>query len=136
MLRSFNPKNRGAMGWTLSVQLLFYFALLRTPPLLAQQPLEVEFNLFNLPSCRQSLAVLSSPGLATFEKRPLGECLRKFAELCHVDVWIDRRVDISRLVSIVGVGANEPTESKTTLGRLVAIAKAGGVDAGLMLANS
>ena len=132
MLPPFNPKNRWACCWTLLLQLLFCFSLDRTPPLLAQQPLAVEFNLFNLPSCRQSLASLNSPGLATFEKRPLGECLRKFAEQCHVAVWIDRRVDLSRLVTIVGVGANEPTESKTTLGRLVAIAKAGGADAGLI----
>ena len=132
MQRPFYLKNRWAIAWTLSVELLCYFALVQTPPLLAQQPLEVEFNLINLPSCRQSLAVLNSPGLATFENRPLGECLRKFAELCHVAIWIDRRVDISRLVSIVGVGTNEPTESKTTLGRLVAIAKAGGADAGLI----
>ena len=132
MLRPFYLKNRWAIAWTLSLELLCYFALVQTPPLLSQQPLEVEFNLINLPSCRQSLAVLNSPGLATFENRPLGECLRKFAELCHVAIWIDRRVDISRLVSIVGVGTNEPTESKTTLGRLVAIAKAGGADARLI----
>jgi hypothetical protein len=39
-------------------------------------------------------------------------------------------VDIIRLVSIVGIGSNEKQEAKTTLDRLVAVARLGGADAG------
>jgi len=132
MLRPFGHQNRRTFYWTLSSRLVFALAFLQFQPLVAQQPLEVEFNLFNLPNCRQILIALNSPALATFEKRPLGECLKTLAEAYRVSIWVDRRVDLSRLVSIVGNGANEPPEAKTTLGRLVAVAKLGGADAGLI----
>ena len=66
------------------------------------------------------------------ERRPLGECLKTLGAAYRVAIWVDRRADLSRLVSIVGVGANESLEAKTTLGRLAAVAKLGGADAGLI----
>lgn len=132
MLRLFGQQNLRTASWTLSWQLGFVLAMVPFQPLAAQSPLEVEFNLFNLPSCRQSLSALHSPALATFEQRPLGECFKTLAAAYRIAIWVDRRVDLSRLVSVVGVGENEPPETKTTLGRLVAVAKLGGVDAGLI----
>ncbi len=135
MLRPFTFRNCSTICWTLSSRLVLTLAfLLLQPlaPLFAEQLLEVEFNLFKLPSSRQSLMALNSPAIATFEKRPLGECLKTLAAAYRVSIWVDRRVDLSRLVSIVGIAANEPLEAKTTIGRLVAVAKLGGADAGLI----
>ena len=132
MLLPFGHQNRRNFCWTLSSRLVLALTFLQFQPLVAQQPLEVEFNLFNLPNCRQTLIALNSPAFATFEKRPLGECLKTLAEAYRVSIWVDRRVDLSRLVSIVGNGPNEPQEAKTTLGRLVSVAKLGGADAGLI----
>lgn len=132
MLRLFDYKNRGFCCWTHSFLLHFALTILTLRSAVGQQPLEVEFNLLNVPSCRQALVALSSPGFASFEKRPLGECLQALAEAYRVPMWVDRRVDLSRLVSIFGNGAKDPPESKTTLARLAAVAKLGGADVGLV----
>jgi hypothetical protein len=132
MLRPFNHQKRILFSWTLYPMSFLMVSILGFSPLFAQQPLQVEFNLFNLPSCRQALIALNAPAFATFEKRPLGVCLTTLADAYRVSVWIDRRVDTSRLVTIVGVGANESPDSKTTLGRLVTVARLVGADAGLV----
>lgn len=132
MLRLFALRNRIFFSWTLSTTLFFGFVLLSFQSLSAQPPLDVEFNLFNIPSCRQALVALNSPALATFEERPLSECLKTLSEAYRISIWVDRRVDVSRLVSIVGIGANDSAEAKTALGRLTTIAKLGGADAGLI----
>ncbi len=132
MSRALRHQNCRPFCWTLYFRLVFTLALLQFQPLVAQQPLQVEFNLFNLPSCRQTWIALNSPALATFEKRPLGECLKTLGTAYRVSIWVDRRVDLSRLVSIVGTNAAEPPETKTTFGRLKAVAKLGGADAGVI----
>ena len=132
MLRLFAHENRSFLRWTLFSQAFFVVTLCALRSLDAQQPLEVDFNLLNLPSCRQALVALNSQAFATFEKRPLSECLKTLAEAYRVPVWIDRRVDTSRLVSVVGVAASDSIESKTTLGRLIEVARLGGADAGLI----
>lgn len=132
MLRPFGHQILTTICWTLPLQAVFVVAIFPFQTLVAQEPLEVEFNLYNLPSCRQTLTKLNSQALVTFDKRPLGECFKTLSAAYQVAIWVDRRVDRSRIVSIVAVGANEVPESKTTLGRIAAVAKLGGCDAGLI----
>ncbi len=132
MVRPISNENRNTFCWTLRLTLALTLASLPVQPLVAQESLKIEFNLLTLPSCRQTLIALNSPALATFEKRPLGECFRTLGDAYRVPIWVDRRVDLSRLVTVVGVQANEPPEARTTLGRLTAVAKLGGADAGLV----
>ncbi len=130
MLQPFGRKKGRGFSWTLLIVL--FVTAIAPRSIFGDELLEVEFNLCTLPSSRQALVALNSPALATFEKRPLGECLKTLASAYRVSVWVDRRVDLSRLVTIVGAGASEPAEAKTTLGRLVAVARLGGADAGLV----
>lgn len=131
MPRSTDHQNRRFFCWTLSLRLVFVAAFLPNQTLFGQQPLEIKFNLVSLPSSRQAMMALSSQGFATFEKRPLGECLKTLGTAYRTAIWIDRRVDTSRLISIVGA-TNDSQDSQTTLGRLVAVARLGGADAGLV----
>ncbi len=120
------------LPWTLLQSAVYIIALLITETGLAQQPLEITFNLLELPSSRQALNSLSNPAMATFEKRPLAECLVNLSEIYKVPIWIDRRVDRSRLISIVGLASKEFPDANTTLGRIRAVAQVGGAEAGLV----
>ena len=132
MLRIDFATFRCLFRWTLSLVVqsvcLGWFALAS----FAQQPPVIEFNLLELPACRQVANKLSSPAVATFDKQPMGECLKNLSEFYSVSIWIDRRVDRSRLVSIVGLASKESPEANTTLGRIRAVAKLGNADAGLI----
>ena len=124
----FNPRFR----WTLflSFAAVCFTPLISTAP--AQQSPEIEFSLFELPASRQTLTKLNSPAVATFEKRPLGECLQSISDFYDIAIWVDRRVDRSRLVSNVGMATKESPEANTTLGRIRGLAKLGNADAGLI----
>ncbi len=97
-----------------------------------QQPPAIEFNLLDLPGSRLALNKLANPAIATFEKRPLAECLESLSEFYNVAIWIDRRVDRSRLISLVGLASKEFPDANTTFGRIRAIAKLGDAEAGLI----
>ncbi len=92
----------------------------------------MQFNLLELPSARNAISTFGLPAFATFEKQQLGTCLNNFAEAYRVPIWIDRRVDISRIITMVGQGEKDSASSKTILGRMQALAKLGGADAGLI----
>jgi len=125
-------QNHSVAAWTVLIQWVGLCAALLATTLPAEEPLTVQFNLLQLPSSRQTLAAINTPAMATFENRPLGECLESLSDAYRVSIWIDRRVDRSRLVSIVGLGPKESQAGHTTLGRIRAVAKLGGADAGLI----
>jgi len=132
MLRPNYTASNWPLPWTLLQSAIYIIALLAAQPSIAQQPLEISFNLLELPSSRQALNSLGNPAIATFENRSLAECLENLSEFYKVPMWIDRRVDRSRLISIVGIASKEFPDANTTLGRIRAVAKLGGAEAGLV----
>lgn len=67
-------------------------------------------------------ARLSAPLRTSIEGRPVRELLTQLAELAEVNLWIDRRLDPDRLVSL-------DREPRTLFGAIAAIAEAAGAEA-------
>ncbi len=119
--------------WTLLFVAILSSCLgLATKSVCGQQPPAIEFNLLDLPGSRLALNKLANPAIATFEKRPLAECLESLSEFYNVAIWIDRRVDRSRLISLVGLASKDFPDAGTTFGRISAVANLGGAEAGLI----
>ncbi len=95
------------------------------------QNLEIRYNLLELPSARQAQVDFSKPVFATVDQQPLGRCLVELARTYQVSLWLDRRVDRSRIVSYDGQ-SHKPAGDDSALARLRAIAKLGEADAGLI----
>ena len=95
------------------------------------QQLEIKFNLLELPSSRKAQAEFNTPVFATVDQQPVGKCLIELSRSYHVSLWLDRRVDRSRLISYDG---KLPTQGEdgSALARLRGIAKLADADAGLI----
>lgn len=132
MLRLNCTSANRSLSWTLLQTAVCIILLQTARTTLAQQPLEITNNLLELPSSRQALNSFANPAVVTFEKRPLAECLENLSEYYKVPIWIDRRVDRSRLISILGMGAKELPDANTILGCIRTVAKLGGAEAGLI----
>ncbi len=132
MLPPNNTASNPRCPWTLLQAAVYATLVFAAPPGIAQAPPEITFNLLELPSSRQALNTLNKPAIATFENRPLAECLSNLSEIYKIPIWIDRRVDRSRLISLVGLTSKEYPDANTTFGRIRAVANLGGVEAGLV----
>jgi hypothetical protein len=93
--------------------------------------LEVKYNLLELPSSRQAHAQLGNTVYATVDRQPLGKALTELARNYQVPMWLDRQVDRSRVVSYDGRGEKSESDG-SAMATLRAIARAGGVDVGLV----
>ncbi len=122
-----SPPGRNSVGYGLFLPLMLVVsALARTTVVHAEGPLVITHNLIELNTCRKAVSRLSAPMAIQYDRYPLPEALLETLTAAEVPIWLDRRVDRSRLVSILQRG-------KSTRFTCVSdLAKAGGFEAGLI----
>ncbi len=90
-------------------------------------PLVITHNLIELNTCRKAVSRLSAPMAVQYDRYPLPEALLETLTAADVPIWLDRRVDRSRLVSIL-----QRNDKATRFTCVSDLAKSGGFEAGLI----
>lgn len=90
----------------------------------AQSELRIQNNLFELSSSRAAAKRLDHPQQFQYEQRPLAAIFHEIAQASGLSVWIDRRVDRSRHITLSSSGSLQQLIQN--------LATAGGAEAALV----
>lgn len=112
------------MRHTLALLFAITFFCCRTSDNWGAEP-EVRFNLLTLPASRAAADRLAGPAEVAYENVTLRASAGQLAELYQLSLWIDRRVDADRLISLT---LRDATVSQC----LAELARSSGAEAGLV----
>ncbi len=93
-----------------------------------RQVLQVGVNLLELASSRQALAILNSDALFLWDQTPLRQGVQELSRVHGISIWLDRRLDPTKLVSTPPVAHGD----SSLQARLRQIATAVGGEVGLI----